>query len=88
MAKILYWIVRIPRLPILLLIKIYQKTISPDHGIFRSAFPNGYCRFYPSCSQYGFEVIKKRGLIVGLPLALWRVVRCNPWNQGGVDPVK
>ncbi|MFA6427267.1 MAG: membrane protein insertion efficiency factor YidD [Candidatus Magasanikbacteria bacterium] len=78
-------IVIIPRMPVLFLIKIYQKTISPDHGWFKSRFPHGYCRFHPTCSQYGYEVIKKRGLLVGVPKAVWRVMRCNPWSKGGID---
>lgn len=78
----------LPRIPIILLIRIYQKTISPDHGIFKAVFPYGYCKYYPSCSEYGYQVIKKKGLILGLPLTLWRIIRCNPWSKGGLDPVK
>ncbi|HLD31386.1 MAG TPA: membrane protein insertion efficiency factor YidD [Patescibacteria group bacterium] len=70
---------------ILCLIWLYQKTISPDHGWFRSRFPHGYCRFYPSCSQYAKEVIVKRGLLVGSLKAGYRILRCNPWSKGGVD---
>ena len=81
LKKILY----IPRVPVLVLIKLYQKTLSPDHGLFRSRFPHGYCRFHPTCSVYGYEVIKKKGLIRGVLLAMWRIIRCNPWNKGGVD---
>ena len=73
------------QLPFLLLIKLYQKTISPDHGLLKVFFKNGYCRFYPSCSEYGYLAIKKHGLFRGLPKALWRIVRCNPWNKGGID---
>ncbi|MFA7314860.1 MAG: membrane protein insertion efficiency factor YidD [Candidatus Magasanikbacteria bacterium] len=75
----------LPRLPILFLIKIYQKTLSPDHGWFKLLYPQGYCRFYPTCSEYGYEIIKKKGLIVGIPKALWRIIRCNPWSRGGID---
>lgn len=67
------------------LIRLYQKTISPDHGWFKSKYPAGYCRFYPTCSEYGYQMIKKRGLIIGGPLVLWRIIRCNPWSKGGVD---
>ncbi len=77
----IYWL----RLPFLALIKIYQKTISPDHGLFKSYFPHGYCRFYPTCSEYGHQSIKKYGLLKGLPKTIWRILRCNPWNKGGVD---
>ncbi|MBT3539045.1 membrane protein insertion efficiency factor YidD [Candidatus Parcubacteria bacterium] len=81
LKKVLY----LPRVPVLLLIKLYQKTLSPDHGWFKSRFPYGYCRFHPTCSVYGHDVIKKKGLLVGVPRALWRIVRCNPWNKGGED---
>jgi len=73
------------RTPFLWLIRIYQKTISPDHGLFKEWFKPGYCRFYPSCSEYSYQVIKKRGLIIGLPKTIWRIIRCNPWNKGGTD---
>ena len=81
-------IIYLPRIPILLLIKIYQKTLSPDHGWFKNRFEHGYCPYYPTCSQYGYEIIKKRGILVGVPKALWRILRCNPWSSGGVDEVK
>ena len=81
-------IVALPRLPIVFLIWIYQKTISPDHGVLKHFFPHGYCRFYPSCSEYGKQSVKKYGLVVGLPKAVWRILRCNPWNKGGIDLVK
>lgn len=75
----------LPRLPVIFLISLYQKTISLDHGPLKSMFPYGYCRFYPSCSEYGKQSIKKEGLIKGIPKTIWRVLRCNPWNKGGVD---
>ncbi|HBF67691.1 MAG TPA: membrane protein insertion efficiency factor YidD [Candidatus Magasanikbacteria bacterium] len=67
------------------LIRFYQRTISPDHGWFRGRFPYGYCKFYPSCSQYAHEAIEKKGVVRGVFLAVWRVLRCNPWGKGGVD---
>ena len=45
------------------------------------------CRYYPSCSQYCLDAVRQRGVLVGLVLAAWRVLRCNPWSLGGVDPV-
>jgi len=78
-------LVYLPRIPFLWLIRFYQKTISPDHGFFKAFFRHGYCRFYPSCSEYGYQVIKKRGLFIGLFKTTWRILRCNPWNKGGVD---
>lgn len=76
------------RLFVLKLIRIYQKTLSFDYGIFRRLFPNGYCKFYPTCSEYSYQAIKKYGVIRGGFMALWRVLRCNPFSKGGHDPVK
>ena len=73
---------------VLKLIRIYQKTLSFDYGVFRRLFPNGYCRFYPTCSEYGYQAIEKYGVIKGGLMALGRILRCNPWNKGGHDPVK
>ena len=73
------------RAPILLLIRLYQHTLSPDHGFFKHRFPHGYCRFYPTCSEYSYQAIKKYGLVVGIFKSAWRVLRCNPWGRGGVD---
>jgi hypothetical protein len=70
------------------LINLYQKTISPDHGWFKALHPYGYCRFYPTCSQYSLEALKKYGIIKGVSLSIWRIMRCNPWNKGGYDPLK
>ena len=78
-------IFRFFKLLILLLIRLYQKTLSPDHGWFKFRHPRGYCRFYPTCSEYAYQVIKKRGIVVGIPKVIWRVLRCNPWSGGGVD---
>jgi len=75
----------IVRSPLIFLIWVYQHTLSPDHGPLKVLFPHGYCRFYPSCSEYGKQSIKKHGLIAGVLKSVWRVVRCNPWNKGGVD---
>jgi uncharacterized protein len=68
------------RLPVLALIRAYQLTIS-------RGLPSGTCRFYPTCSHYGYEAIAKYGLIKGGWLAAWRVMRCQPFNPGGYDPV-
>ena len=70
----------IPRLVLLALIRLYQATIS-------RGLPANTCRFYPSCSHYGYQAIYKHGAIKGGFMAAWRVVRCNPFNPGGYDPV-
>ena len=69
------------RLPLLALIRLYQMTLS--HGL-----PEGTCRFYPSCSHYGYQAIQKYGALKGSWLAAKRIARCNPFNPGGYDPVR
>jgi len=69
-------------------IQLYQKTLSFDHGLFKSLFPYGYCRFTPTCSEYGYQAILKYGVIKGGLMAFWRILRCNPFNHGGHDPLK
>lgn len=74
------------RFTILLLIRLYQRTLSPDHGFLRFLYPQGFCRYVPSCSQYAYQAISKYGIIKGTAKTLYRVLRCNPWSQGGYDP--
>jgi hypothetical protein len=71
----------IPRMLPLALIRLYQLLVSP-------ALPSNTCRFYPSCSHYGYQAIYKYGAIKGIVMAVWRVLRCNPFNPGGFDPVR
>ena len=68
-------------------IKIYQKTLSFDHGPLARIFPSWGCRFYPTCSQYTYQAIDKYGVIKGCFLGLKRLVRCHPFAKGGYDPV-
>lgn len=72
----------------LVFIRLYQYTLSPDHGPMRHVFPHGFCRFHPTCSEYTYQAVKKYGIIKGGALGTWRIMRCNPWNPGGEDPVK
>ncbi|MBI4591973.1 membrane protein insertion efficiency factor YidD [Candidatus Uhrbacteria bacterium] len=65
----------------------YQKTVSFDHGLLRFLYPNGFCRFYPSCSEYGRIAVWRHGIMCGGWLTLRRVSRCHPWSPGGMDPV-
>lgn len=85
--NVLFCLYIIPRKLAILIIKIYQKTLSPDHGLLKYFYPYGYCRFRPSCSDYGIEAIRKYGLILGGIKSFWRIIRCNPWNKGGDDPL-
>ncbi len=69
-----------PRRILLWLIKLYQMT-------FSKTLPPNTCRFYPTCSHYGYQAIYKYGAIKGGWMAINRIVRCNPFNDGGIDPV-
>lgn len=64
---------------IISVIRFYQKYISP-------LFPP-CCRFTPTCSQYAIEAVRVHGAFKGSCLALWRILRCNPFSKGGYDPV-
>ncbi|MFA6521872.1 MAG: membrane protein insertion efficiency factor YidD [Candidatus Gracilibacteria bacterium] len=77
--------IRYVRVPFLLLIRLYQKTISPDHGFLKALFPYGYCKFKPTCSQYTHLAIEKYGVIWGSLKGFWRILRCNPFSRGGED---
>lgn len=77
-----------PRYLAVRLLKIYQKTLSFDHGAFKFFYPNGFCRFQPTCSDYAIQAIEKYGFIKGGLKAVWRVARCQPFNSGGFDPLK
>ena len=67
------------RAVLLLLIRGYQRWISPLLG--------SNCRFYPTCSRYTYEAVERYGAAQGLWMGLRRVCRCHPWNPGGIDPV-
>ena len=64
---------------LILLIKFYRKYISP--------LKSTKCPYFPSCSDYGLEAIRKHGVMKGGLLAVWRILRCNPFSKGGYDPV-
>ena len=70
----------LPRIALLGMIRLYQMTVS-------KGLPANSCRFYPTCSHYGYQAIYKYGVIKGGLMAAWRVIRCNPFNKGGLDPV-
>ncbi len=60
-------------------VRLYQKLISP--------LKPPSCRFTPTCSQYAIEAFREWGFFCGLALAIWRILRCNPFSKGGEDPV-
>ncbi len=72
-------LVQLPANMMILLIRIYQITLSP--------FIGRNCRYTPTCSNYGIEAIKKYGAIKGGWLTLKRILSCNPWGGSGYDPV-
>ena len=61
-------------------VRLYQRVISP-------ALPKR-CKYHPSCSQYAVTAIRRYGILRGLILSAWRLLRCNPWSHGGVDFVE
>jgi uncharacterized protein len=61
-------------------IRLYQRLISPALG--------QHCKYYPSCSEYAVQAIGEFGILRGLILAVWRLLRCNPFSHGGLDPVE
>ena len=65
---------------ILFLIKVYQKTISPDHGWLPVLRILGQCRHYPTCSQYTYQAIEKYGVMKGLWSGMKRIATCHPWG--------
>jgi putative membrane protein insertion efficiency factor len=68
------------RMILVLPIRAYQRAFSPVLG--------NRCKYYPSCSEYAAQAIERFGILRGLALAGWRLLRCNPWSHGGFDPVE
>jgi len=77
--RVVHTILRLPALLLLLVLRGYQRFISP--------LTPPTCKFYPSCSQYAVIAVRRHGALYGTWLAVWRLLRCNPWNLGGVDDV-
>jgi uncharacterized protein len=78
------WLVTLPARSLLLLIRLYQATLSPVlPAVFGSSCG---CRFFPTCSHYAAEAVRSHGAIVGAGLALIRLVKCTPLHPGGYDP--
>jgi uncharacterized protein len=69
----------VPRSLLVAILRFYQRWISPAFG--------QRCRYYPSCSEYALQAVQRFGILRGLLLATWRLLRCNPWSRGGFDPV-
>jgi putative membrane protein insertion efficiency factor len=71
---------RLARRAVTLPIRAYQYVVSPMLG------PR--CRYYPSCSEYAVQAVEGYGILRGLVLGVWRILRCNPFSRGGYDPVE
>jgi putative membrane protein insertion efficiency factor len=72
--------VRVARAIAIATVRVYQTVISP-------AIPRR-CKYEPTCSRYAVEALREYGILKGLVLAGWRLLRCNPWSHGGYDPVE
>ncbi len=68
------------RIVLLIPVRGYQLFVSPALG--------DHCKYYPSCSEYALQSVQRFGILRGLVLAGWRLLRCNPWSDGGFDPVE
>jgi len=69
-----------PRALVTAPIRAYRRLFSPVFG--------ERCKYYPSCSEYAVQAVQRFGILRGLVLAGWRLLRCNPWSHGGFDPVE
>jgi putative component of membrane protein insertase Oxa1/YidC/SpoIIIJ protein YidD len=83
--KIVKYLVGLPARLAVLFINLYQFTLSPDHSWLKAKYPYGYCRHYPSCSEYTKQAISSKGLIQGSLQGVIRVARCNPFSKPRVD---
>ena len=73
------WVLNIPAMLLVGAINLYRKYLSP--------YVPASCRFTPTCSRYGMDAVRRYGAIKGGWLSVWRIVRCNPFNHGGYDPL-
>jgi putative membrane protein insertion efficiency factor len=73
-------IFRLPAYLGVALVYVYRYTLG-------ALFPGG-CKYHPSCSQYAIDALRRYGLVRGIVLTGWRLLRCNPWSKGGVDYVE
>lgn len=78
LRRIARFLTRLPSAALILLIRGYQRVVSPLLG------PR--CRYVPTCSEYFILAVKKYGLFGGTLRGIWRICRCHPWSKGGYDP--
>jgi len=82
--EIIRFISRALALPFVGLVVVYQKTFSPDHGPLSFLHPYGYCKFYPTCSEYGRLVLIRDG-VTGIPKIIKRIISCRPGATPRID---
>jgi putative membrane protein insertion efficiency factor len=78
LANSAYWIWTLPANLLVVLVRVYQWTLSPLLG--------QRCRFHPSCSEYFIGAVRKYGALSGTARGIWRIMRCHPFHPGGYDP--
>jgi putative membrane protein insertion efficiency factor len=76
---VILWVSLLPRQACVGLIRLYQRV---------ARYRPPVCRYVPSCSEYAAQAIEKYGVVKGIALGCWRILRCNPFSRGGYDPVK
>lgn len=73
---------------VLSLIRFYQRYLNLNNPVMKTLFlVDSACRYNPTCSAYMYQAVRKHGIISGLRMGFWRILRCHPWSQGGLDPV-
>lgn len=77
MKSVIIWLWLLPRNLAIGFMNVYRKLISPLYG--------EVCRYYPSCSRYALDSFKQVGFVKGTLVSTWRLLRCNPWSDGGID---
>jgi len=85
MKKLFTNILNIPKYLLISLIRLYQLFLSPDHSWLKGKYPYGYCRHYPSCSEYSKQAVEKFGFTKGSWLAFKRLLKCHPWAKPKID---
>jgi len=85
MKKVLKNIYNLPKYLLISLLDVYQLALSPDHSWLKARYPNGYCKYYPSCSEYSKQAIVRFGSFKGGWLSFKRLLRCHPWAEPKVD---